>query len=235
MFEEILQNGAGEMGISLPAGAIPYLREYHDYLYEKNKVMDLTAVPEGEPAIRSHFLDSLSLLPYIPEGASVIDVGSGAGFPGLPLKIARTDMKLTLMDANGKRTGFLKELCPRVGAEDVEILTGRAEELTLEEKYREQYDICVSRAVASMSMLCELCLPFVKVGGMMLAMKASGSEEELETASRAVSILGGKLEKKIKYRVPGTEAERYIIPIRKISETPKTYPRRFAKIKSKPL
>ncbi len=235
MLESVLKAGADELGIALSTGAVASFQVYHDFLYEKNAVMDLTAVPAGDEAVRLHFVDSLALLPYLPETGSVCDIGSGAGLPGLPLKLARPELDLTLIDANGKRTGFLSELCPRCGAADVSVITGRAEELSLKPEYRDAFDVCVSRAVARLNMLCELCIPFVKPGGVFLAMKAGECREELEEAARAISVLGCHLEPMVTYSVPGTALTRTIIRIRKDDPTPKGYPRRFAKIKAKPL
>ena len=235
MLEAILLEGAGALGISLPSGALPSFRAYHDYLYEQNALMDLTAVPPGDEAARTHFLDSLALLPYLPEGASVLDVGSGAGFPGLPLRLAEPSLRLTLLDASVKRTQFLSRLCPRCGAEDVSVLCGRAEELSLLPEHRESFDAAVSRAVARFSMLAELCLPFVKPGGVLLAMKAGGCEEEVRETSRAVALLGGELQEPVSYRIPGTDVTRVIVPVKKIRPTPAAYPRRFSKIKARPL
>ena len=197
--------------------------------------MDLTAVPPEDEAARTHFLDSLALLPYVPAGALVLDVGSGAGFPGLPLRLAEPSLRLTLLDANGKRTEFLRRLCPLCGAEDVSVLCGRAEELALLPEYREAFDVVTSRAVARFSMLAELCLPFEKPGGVLLAMKAAGCEEEVREASRAVKLLGGELRDPVPYRIPGGDVTRVLVPVKKTRSTPAAYPRRFAKIKAKPL
>ncbi len=235
MLEAILLEGAGVLGISLPSGALPSFRAYHDYLYQQNALMDLTSVPPEDEAARTHFLDSLALLPYVPSGATVLDVGSGAGFPGLPLRLADPELRLTLLDANGKRADFLRRLCPRCGAEDVSVLNGRAEELALLSDFRETFDVAVSRAVARFSVLAELCLPFVRPGGIMLAMKAAGCEEEVREAYRGVALLGGKVEDPVSYRLPGTNVNRVIVPVRKIGPTPAVYPRRFAKIKARPL
>lgn len=235
MLETVLTSGADGLGISLPTGAVGSFRAYHDFLYQKNAVMDLTAVAPEDDAARMHFLDSLALLPYIPDGSSICDIGSGAGFPGLPIRLAKPDVKLTLIDANGKRTGFLSELCPVCGVHDAKVVTGRAEELSLKPEFRDAYDVCVSRAVARLNMLCELCLPFVKAGGLFLAMKAGSCGEELDEAGRAISLLGAHLEPLVTYPIPGTELTRTLIRIRKDSPTPKGYPRRFAKIKAKPL
>ena len=235
MLETVLMNGADGLGIALPTGAVGSFRAYHDFLYEKNAVMDLTAVAPEDDAAKMHFLDSLALLPYIPDGVSVCDIGSGAGFPGLPIRLAKPDVKLTLIDANGKRTGFLSELCPICGAGDSTVITGRAEELSLKPELRDSFDVCVSRAVARLNMLCELCLPFVKEGGLFLAMKAGSCAEELEEAGRAISVLNAHLEPVVTYPIYGTDLTRTLIRIRKDGPTPKGYPRRFAKIKAKPL
>ncbi len=235
MLEAILLEGAGALGIPLPSGALPSFRAYHDYLYEQNALMDLTAVLPEDEAARIHFLDSLALLPHVPEGSSVLDVGSGAGFPGLPLRLAEPSLHLTLLDSSMKRTEFLRRLCPLCGADDVCVLCGRAEELSLLPAYRETFDVVASRAVARFSMLAELCLPFVRPGGVLLAMKAAGCEAEVREAEDGVKLLGGILQDPVFYRICGSDVTRVIVPVRKIRPTPAAYPRRFSKIKAKPL
>lgn len=235
MFETVLTEGAGGMGISLSSGVTLLMKKYHDLLYESNRVMDLTAVPEGDEAARSHFLDSIASAALLPQGASVLDLGSGAGLPGVPLKILRPDLRLTLLDSNGKRTAFLAAACAECGLDDVKVLTGRAEELVQSSGLRESFDVCISRAVARMTMLAELSLPYVRVGGLFIAMKAGGCEEELSEANRAVTLLGGAMKPLTRYRVPGTQAERVLVQVQKNRSTPPAYPRRFAKIKAKPL
>lgn len=209
---------------------------FSDMLLEKNKVMNLTAITDpAEVAVR-HFADCLALLnAYNFNGMRVIDVGCGAGFPGLPLKLGCRDISLTLLDSLGKRVNFLEEVCDKLALSDVECLHARAEEQANEKGYRESFDIAVSRAVADLSMLSELCLPYVKVGGVFIAMKASDCDEELSRAERGIKLLGGELEKRVDYRLFGTDITRTALIFKKVTPTPAKYPRRFAKIKASPL
>ncbi|MCM1149971.1 MAG: 16S rRNA (guanine(527)-N(7))-methyltransferase RsmG [Butyricicoccus sp.] len=233
MLEDILRSGLSEMGLSAGERAAERFRLYYDLLSEKNAVMNLTAISGEKDTARLHFMDSLSpLLLFDMAGRSVIDVGTGAGFPGLPLKIACPGLKLMLLDSQNKRVEFLSEVCQKLGLEDVECVHGRAEEFP---DRRESYDFAVSRAVARLNVLCELCLPYVIPGGAFLALKGPALAEELEEAKKAVSLLGGKLERVFDYAIPGVEARHNIAVIRKVSPTPHKYPRRFALIKKSPL
>ena len=229
----VLAAGALEWGISLPPETRERFDLYYDFLREKNEVMDLTAVLGEEETAKRHFLDSLSLMTLASfEGARVLDVGSGAGFPGLPLKLARPSLRLTLLDAQAKRVDFLRELTEKLDVE-AECLHARAEEQALLPGYREGYDFVLSRAVAKLNVLSELCLPFVKPGGAFLAMKSRDSDQELREAEKAISRLGGKLEEVRELTVAGVL--RRVAVIRKVRPTPRGYPRRFAKIKKEPL
>ena len=230
---EILLSGAAAWGLSLPPDAPEAFETYCAVLREYNEVMDLTAVLEEEEIARRHFLDSLSLLRLEDfSGKRVIDVGSGAGFPGLPLLLARPDLSLTLLDAQQKRVDFLAELCRRLGVK-AECVHARAEEEALKPDRRDSYDLAVSRAVARLNLLGELCLPFVRPGGALLAMKAADCAEELREASHALETLNATLERVETLEVAGVV--RKVAVIRKLGPTPKGYPRRFAKIKKSPL
>ena len=232
MMEAILRAGLTDLGLS--AEGIPALLRYWELLAEKNKVMNLTAITEPDEAARLHFLDSAALLGLEDfRGRSVVDVGTGAGFPGLPLRILEPSVRLTLLDAQRKRVDFLREVCEDLGLEDVECVHGRAEEFA--QQRRESFDFAVSRAVAALPVLTELCLPLVRPGGKFLAMKSVDSQEELNAAGRAVSLLGGRLEKPLDYVISGTNVRHRLVIITKIEETPKKYPRTFAKIKKNPL
>lgn len=223
--------GLPALGLTLTDAQVDTLCRYGDAMLEKNKVMNLTAIREPEGVATLHFLDSLALL-----GAAdfaekaVIDVGCGAGLPGVPLKIAEPSMRLTLLDSLGKRMAWLRETLPALGVE-AEVVTARAEEYA--PAHREAYDICVSRAVARLCVLAELCLPLVKVGGAFLAMKGAQAEQELTEAAHAIETLGGKLERVFSY--PVGDATHCAVVIRKVIPTPAQYPRAFAKIKQKPL
>lgn len=231
---QLLTSGLTDLGLSpIPAAA---LAEYGRRLTEQNRVMNLTAITEPEAVARLHMLDCAAVLNAADfSGKKVLDVGTGAGFPGLVLKLCEPSIDLTLLDALEKRIHWLSELAPSLGAEYVTCIHGRAEEYAVQPEYREQFDIVTSRAVADLRMLSELALPFVKVGGVFLAMKGPDSQAELDRAGRAISILGGELRKAYSYTIPGTDVVHKVIPIAKVRETPGKYPRRFAKIKKQPL
>ena len=232
MMEAILREGL--CALSLPTEGIPALLRYWELLAEKNKVMNLTAITDPDEAARLHFLDSAALLALADlRGKTVVDVGTGAGFPGLPLKILEPSIQLTLLDAQRKRVDFLRQVREDLGLEDVECVHGRAEEFAQER--RESFDLAVSRAVAALPVLTELCLPLVKPGGQFLAMKSVDSNEELNASGRAAGALGGRLEKPLDYVISGTNIPRRLVILTKIEETPKKYPRTFAKIKKNPL
>ena len=198
---------------------------------EQNKVMNLTAITQPEQVAKLHLLDSLTLLTVLDlKGKTLIDVGCGAGFPGVPLKIACPELKLTLLDSLGKRMKWLESCLPELGV-DARCITARAEEAVTD--HREQFDVATSRAVARLNILLELTAPYVKVGGAVLAMKGAAAQEELQEAKGAISKLGLKLESITEFPIDGTAHA--VIVLRKVSPTPKQYPRRFAKIKQAPL
>ena len=230
--EQILRKGLAELGLS--AAGIPALLRYGELLVEKNKVMNLTAITEPADVANLHFLDCAALLSLADfKGKTVADIGTGAGFPGMPLKILEPSMDITLLDSLNKRIDFLKEVCADLGLTGVECVHGRAEEFAA--KHRESFDFATSRAVANFQLLTELCLPLVKVGGTFIAMKSVDSDEELKSAEKAISILGGRVERTVDYQIPGTDVTHRLVFIKKIKETPKKYPRAFAKIKKNPL
>ena len=196
--------------------------------------MNLTAITEPDQVARLHLLDSLSLLPVEAfAGKAVIDVGTGAGFPGIPLAIVQQDADFTLLDSLGKRIRFLDEVREALGLGNVTCVHGRAEEFA--QAHREQFDLAVSRAVANLAVLSELCLPLVKVGGAFLAMKSTGCEAETEGAQTAIRRLGGTLERVVDYTIPTTDVTHRVLVIRKTAPTAKKYPRPFAQIKKQPL
>lgn len=235
LLEERLTSGMAEYGLSIEETALTAFRRYYELLEETNKVMNLTAISGEEDVATLHFLDSLALLKIADfENAKVIDIGSGAGFPGIPLKIGCPSLKLTMLDALAKRVGFMAQVCEKSGL-DAEPIHGRAEEYGQRKEYREQFDIAVSRAVASMNMLAELCIPFIKVGGCMLAMKSVESEDEVKNSEECLKKLGCIVEGWMDYTVPHTDVIHRCVVIRKVSSTPKQYPRRFAKIQKEPL
>ena len=230
--EAILRQGLAALG--LPQDAVPQLMQFSDRLLETNKVMNLTAITEPEETARLHFLDSAALLPLADfRGKTVVDVGTGAGFPGMPLRLLEPSLRLTLLDSLGKRITFLQGCCDELGLADVQCVHARAEEFA--GSRREGYDIAVSRAVANLRLLAELCLPLVKVGGQFLAMKSAGSDAEIDEAKRAIEALGGSLSAVRDYPIPGTDVTHRLVVIEKVAPTPKKYPRPFAKIKKAPL
>lgn len=230
--EQLLREGLAAWG--LPAGGVPALLRYADLLVEKNKVMNLTAITEPGEIAALHFLDSAALLPLADlRGKTVADVGTGAGFPGMVLRILEPSIRLTLLDSLNKRIEFLKEVCQDLNLADVACVHARAEEFAAD--HRESFDIVTSRAVASLPLLAELCLPLVKRGGCFLSMKSVDSGGELSAAENAIAILGGSVERTVDYTIPGTDVRHRLIVIKKVGETPKKYPRPFAKIKKNPL
>ena len=205
---------------------------YAQFLVEYNSHTNLTAITEPEQILTKHFIDCVLLSKYvnIPDNSAIIDVGTGAGFPSVPLKIMRPDIKLTLLDSLNKRIVFLEQLCGKLGIE-ANLIHGRAEEVAQKPEYREKFDFSCARAVAELGTLCEYCLPFVKVGGSFISMK--GPTEDVSKSQNAVKILGGLLHDEIKYGLEGEQ--RRIILIEKISQTPTKYPRNSGQIKKKPL
>ena len=234
-FEAFISRGAEELGIALPSEASVSFRKYYDFLEEKGRSFNLTAITGPFEVARLHFLDSLALLNAAQfKNKRVIDVGSGAGFPGVPIKIAEQSVDLTLLDATGKRVDFLSELCSSLNLDAVCVLA-RAEDKAHEADMREKYDIAVSRAVARLNVLCELCLPFVRVGGIFIAMKGVDSPDEIEEARGAIATLGADHTDFFDYCLPGADITHRAVLINKTSETPDKYPRRFPKIKKAPL
>ena len=232
--EALLSSGLNELGLLCPEETLLRFRAYYKALEETNKVMNLTAISGEEAVAQLHFLDCVSLLTLTDfAGKAVYDVGTGAGFPGLVVKILCPETRLTLLDSLDKRIGFLRSTSARLGLEDTACLHQRAEEISPEQ--REAADIVTSRAVASLNVLAELCLPYVKEGGLFLAMKGPEYEAELESAKGAIKALGGKCEACRSYMIPGTEVRHSVIMIRKIAPTAKRYPRRWAQIKKAPL
>ena len=232
----LLEQGLEALGITPPEGAVDQLVRYGELLLEQNKVMNLTAITQPDQVATLHFLDSAALLGCASlEGASLVDVGTGAGFPGMVLKILVPGLHLTLVDSLAKRLDWLSTVCAGLGLEGVTLRHARAEELAWEDGWRDAFDFATARAVADLRVLTELCLPYVRPGGRFLAMKAAGCQPEVDAAGRAVSVLGGRLRPAFRYTIPGTEVERVVVPVEKTAPTPQGYPRRWAKIQKAPL
>lgn len=236
---ELLSDGLKQMGLSPTAEQVDKLVEYARLLLEQNRVMNLTAITEPEQVARLHFLDSASILIWPPHGdlngKSVIDVGTGAGFPGVVLKILEPSISLTLVDSLGKRVTWLEGICEVLSLDGVRCLHARAEELALESGFRDSFDVAVSRAVASYPLLCELCLPYVKPGGVFIAMKSVESGPEVQSGENAVKRLSGKALGVWDYAIPGAGVTHRLVGAQKISATPKGLPRSWGKIKKAPL
>ncbi len=236
--ETLIQTGLAQMGqtASVPCQAPALLARYGELLLEKNQVMNLTAITEPRDVATLHMLDCAALLSCAGfQGKTLIDVGTGAGFPGLPLKILVPSLDVTLLDSLSKRVDWLGEVCNVLSLDGIRAIPARAEEAGRDKALREQFDYAAARAVADLRLLCELCLPFVKVGGCFLAMKGIDSDGELTAALPAIQALGGQAERCFDYRIPHTNVTHRVILIKKTAQTPDQYPRRWAKIQKSPL
>lgn len=232
--KEILEIGFSELGIAPDDAAYDRYDTYFEYLEEQNAVMNLTAISGEENVARLHFLDCAALLKSVElKGKRLIDVGTGAGFPGLALKIAEPSLDLTLLDSLNKRIEFLNETCTRLGFSDVACIHARAEEAPAE--LRGSFDVVTSRAVAKLNVLCELCLPFLKPGGVFVAMKGPDCSDELDEAKNALHILGAEHRGTLTYTIPGTDIVHSAVLIEKTKPTHPMYPRKWAQIKKRPL
>ena len=232
--EQLLREGLAVYGLPADAAAIEGLEEFSRRLLERNQVMNLTAITDPCDVAALHLLDCAYLLTAADfQGKSVVDVGTGAGFPGMPLRILEPNFDLTLLDSLGKRVDFLKEVQTDLGLKNVTCVHARAEEFAAQ--HREQFDLAASRAVAQLNVLCELTLPLVKVGGQFAAMKSVSTDEEIRQAHSAIAQLGGQLSGVTDYTVPETDVVHRIVSIEKTQHTPKQFPRAFARIKKAPL
>ncbi|TWH46629.1 16S rRNA (guanine(527)-N(7))-methyltransferase RsmG [Sporomusa sp. KB1] len=236
-FQDILAKAAAEYGLNLVPEQLAAMDSYYQQLVVWNEKVNLTAITEPYEVAVKHMIDSLSCYQeeLFTPGVRIIDVGTGAGFPGIPLKIFQQDIKLTLMDSLNKRLNFLRAVIDDLSLDGVYTVHARAEEAGKNKQYREQYQLAVSRAVARLNVLCELCLPFVKVGGCFIALKGAQYEEEVREAAKAVTLLGGKIENIKPVNLPGLTDKRAVIYIKKIAVTPQTYPRKAGTPEKKPL
>lgn len=232
-FEKDLQ----EWGIVLSEKQVQQFLTYYEMLTEWNQVMNLTAITEYDEVLKKHFVDSLSLSRAftLSDSLSLIDVGTGAGFPGLPLKIAYPQLKITLLDSLNKRVQFLNAVIEKLALQDIEAVHGRAEDFARNPSYREKFDLCVSRAVANLTILSEYCLPFVKTGGNFISYKSEKVGEEIRQAEKAIALLGGSLEKQVELYLPGSDIYRNLVVIQKKTASPKKYPRKAGLPSKEPL
>lgn len=236
-FVNDLSEVAKEYGLELTSDQISAFNRYYELLVEWNEKINLTAITEPREVAIKHIVDSLSC--YQKElftgQVSLIDVGTGAGFPGLPLKIFCPELKLTLLDSLNKRVKFLQLVVDELGLKDVEVIHARSEEAARNKKYREKFDLATARAVARLSIICEYCLPFVKQGGTFIALKGRQYEEEIQEAQKAFSVLGGKLVKSMPVKLPELEDKRAVVYIKKEKATPKVYPRKAGTPERNPI
>ena len=236
--KHIIAQGLTDLGLTgkVPENAPEQMSEYGRALLEKNQVMNLTAIREEDKVAQLHMLDCAALLQYMDfSGKKLIDVGTGAGFPGLPLKILCPTLDVTLLDSLNKRVDWLNEVSDQLGLEGVRAIHARAEEQAQVKGFRDSFDFATARAVAELRLLCELCLPYVKVGGYFLSMKSVDSDKELEDAAHCIKFLGGRVEGIHDYTIPGTDVNPRLVVIQKVGPTLKGYPRRWANIQKKPL
>ena len=225
------------LGIQLTDVQKKQFDRYFELLIEWNRVMNLTGITEYDEVNLKHFTDSLTIvrIKEMKNVSTLIDVGTGAGFPGIPIKIAFPNIKVTLLDSLNKRIKFLNQVVEELDLKDVVTLHGRAEDYAKKQEYREQFDLCVSRAVANLSTLSEYCLPFVKKEGCFISYKSADSDEEIEQSKKALDILGGKIEKVDKFMLPGSDMGRALVMVEKVKNTPKKYPRKAGMPSKEPL
>ena len=236
--ETLIASGLDTLSLTsqIPSQAAQQLAQYGAMLLEKNQVMNLTAITEPDKVAQLHMLDCAALLNCADfEDKTLVDVGTGAGFPGLPLKILVPSLQVTLLDSLNKRVDWLNEVAQSLSLSNLSAIHARAEEQALVKGYRDAFDFATARAVAELRLLCELCLPYVKVGGYFLAMKSTDSQQELDDAQHCIKLLGGRVEEIVDYTIPQTEIVHRVIKIRKVAPTLKGYPRRWAKIQKQPL
>lgn len=234
---EQLKRKSEQLEVELTEQQLEQFKTYYEMLIEKNKVMNLTAITEKDEVIDKHFIDSISLNKAVDttKPLKILDLGTGAGFPGIPLKIAYPNLKITLLDSLNKRIKFLQEVIDELGLQEIEGIHGRAEDFAKQPAYREQYDLCVSRAVANLATLSEYCLPYVKEGGCFISYKSGAVEEEVNQSKKAIAELGGRIKEVIAFTLPKTDIERTFVVIEKVKKTPKKYPRKAGLPSKEPL
>ncbi len=236
-YYNILDTAADNIGLSFDDKKYEQFIKYKDLLKEWNEKVNLTAIKDDEGIIKKHFIDSMKIFKFQPlkNAKKVIDIGTGGGFPGIPMKIIKPDIDIVLLDSLKKRINVLEDILYKIDIKDVTAMHGRAEEFGVDPQHRQQYDAVVSRAVANLAVLSEFCIPYVKVGGYFLAMKGPAAEEEIKAAKNAISTLGGKLEEVIEVEIEDSDLNHNLVVIKKVKNTPKQYPRKAGSITKKPL
>ncbi|NMM62039.1 16S rRNA (guanine(527)-N(7))-methyltransferase RsmG [Clostridium sp. P21] len=234
---DIMSDACKDVGLSFNKDIYSKFDQYKDMIKFWNEKINLTAIVDDEQIFKKHFIDCIKIFKFSPlkEAKSIIDVGTGAGFPGIPIKIMKQDLNLILLDSLNKRINFLNEVVNKISLKNVATIHGRAEDFSRKPEYREKSDAAVSRAVANLSVLSELCIPYIKVGGYFVAMKGPSVEDEIKDGKNAVSILGGKIEDVIKINIEDSDLKHNLVIIKKIKETPKAYPRKAGTASKKPL
>ena len=235
--KRFLQDKLEMLSVEVDRKKIDQFNQFYDLIVEWNKVMNLTAITDYKDVVEKHFLDSLSIerILKLDDIKAVMDVGTGAGFPGIPLKIIYPELKVTLLDSLNKRVKFLNEVIRQLELKNIDAIHGRAEDIGKNENYREKYDLCVSRAVANLATLSEYCMPFVRVGGVFVSYKSGDIDEEVLKSKKAISLFGGKIDEVVKFQLPGTDINRAFVKIKKIKGTPKKYPRKSGIPSKEPL
>ncbi len=236
-YYNILDTAADNIGLSFDDKKYEQFIKYKDLLKEWNEKVNLTAIKDDEGIIKKHFIDSIKIFKFQPlkNAKKVIDIGTGGGFPGIPMKIIKPDIDIVLLDSLKKRINVLEDILYKIDIKDVTAMHGRAEEFGVDPQHRQQYDAVVSRAVANLAVLSEFCIPYVKVGGYFLAMKGPAAEEEIKAAKNAISTLGGKLEEVIEVEIEDSDLNHNLVVIKKVKNTPKQYPRKAGSITKNPL
>lgn len=232
---ELLKNQCNNLNMSINENQLEQLYIYMKMLQKFNENINLTAIIEDKDILQKHFIDSITIIPYINDKDNIIDVGTGAGFPGIPIKIMREDIKVILLDSLNKRVNFLKEVISNLNLSNIQTIHGRAEDIGKNSNFREKFDVATSRAVAPLNILVEYLMPLVKKGGQCICMKGNNIEEELEISKKAINILGGELEKVDEFYLPQSDIKRNIIIIRKMKNTPSKYPRKAGTPSKEPI
>lgn len=234
---DIMSQACKDIGLPFNEDTYNKFNQYKDMIKDWNEKINLTAIVDDEQIFKKHFIDCIKIFKFSPlkEAKNIIDIGTGAGFPGIPIKIMKQELDLILLDSLNKRVNFLNEVVSKIKLNNVETIHGRAEDFSRQPKYREQVDIAVSRAVANLAVLSELCIPYVKVGGYFVAMKGPSVDDEIKDGKRAISILGGKIDDVIKINIEDSDLDHNLVIIEKIKETPKAYPRKAGTASKKPL